>query len=416
MLSTTRASVRIARRSFATVVDNAGLKVASIESNQPTVSVTVLAKAGPRYQSKPGVAHALKNFAFKGTGERSALGTIRESELYGGVLSTTLTREHLALTAEFLRGDEQFFIDVLSSVISSTNYTRHEYEELVLPAMESDISALLADPASHAVELAHALAFRSGLGASLFAGPHSPVTAHDVQQFASSAFAKDNIAILGTGLSESSLKSLATSASSASGLTTSVSSYFGGETRVESHGGLQTIFIGFGSAGAPSSELAALAAYLDPNPSVKWARSESPLLQSGKTSARVVYLPYSDAALVGLLIQGSSTEQVTTAGKAAITALKGSTALKADDLKSAIAKAKFRLANTADTREGLINIVGSNVLSGSSGVSLESSLSSLDKITATAFNKAATTLIKGKPTFVAIGDTTKLPFADELGL
>ena len=40
------------------------------------------------------------------TGKRSALGTVREAELYGGVLSSTLSREHLALTAEFLRGDE----------------------------------------------------------------------------------------------------------------------------------------------------------------------------------------------------------------------------------------------------------------------------------------------------------------------
>lgn len=37
---------------------------------------------------------------------RSALGTVRESELYGGVLTSSLSREHLALTAEFLRGDE----------------------------------------------------------------------------------------------------------------------------------------------------------------------------------------------------------------------------------------------------------------------------------------------------------------------
>lgn len=65
MLASTRASVRLARRSFATVVDAGGLKVAAVDSNQPTVSVTVLAKAGPRYQHKTGVAHALKNFAFK---------------------------------------------------------------------------------------------------------------------------------------------------------------------------------------------------------------------------------------------------------------------------------------------------------------------------------------------------------------
>ena len=40
------------------------------------------------------------------TATRSAIGTVRESELYGGVLSSSLGREHLALTAEFLRGDE----------------------------------------------------------------------------------------------------------------------------------------------------------------------------------------------------------------------------------------------------------------------------------------------------------------------
>jgi hypothetical protein len=42
----------------------------------------------------------------KSTAKRSAIGTIREAELYGGLLSASLTREHLALTAEFLRGDE----------------------------------------------------------------------------------------------------------------------------------------------------------------------------------------------------------------------------------------------------------------------------------------------------------------------
>ena len=40
------------------------------------------------------------------TDKRSTLGTVREAELYGGVLSSSLSREHLAVTAEFLRGDE----------------------------------------------------------------------------------------------------------------------------------------------------------------------------------------------------------------------------------------------------------------------------------------------------------------------
>ena len=45
-------------------------------------------------------------YFLQSTGKRSALGTVREAELFGGVLSSSLSREHLALTAEFLRGDE----------------------------------------------------------------------------------------------------------------------------------------------------------------------------------------------------------------------------------------------------------------------------------------------------------------------
>lgn len=62
--SATRNVQRIARK-YATVVDAAGVKVASADHGQPTSTVTVLAKAGSRYQPKAGVAHALKNFAFK---------------------------------------------------------------------------------------------------------------------------------------------------------------------------------------------------------------------------------------------------------------------------------------------------------------------------------------------------------------
>jgi ubiquinol-cytochrome c reductase core subunit 2 len=65
MLRATRL-VRSSNRGFATVVDaSAGFKVAAVENAQPTSSVTVLLKAGSRYESKPGVAHVLSNFTFK---------------------------------------------------------------------------------------------------------------------------------------------------------------------------------------------------------------------------------------------------------------------------------------------------------------------------------------------------------------
>jgi ubiquinol-cytochrome c reductase core subunit 2 len=57
-------SARVARN-FATVVESAGVKVAAADHGQPTSSVTLLVKAGSRFDPKPGVAHTLKNFAFK---------------------------------------------------------------------------------------------------------------------------------------------------------------------------------------------------------------------------------------------------------------------------------------------------------------------------------------------------------------
>jgi predicted Zn-dependent peptidase len=72
MLSAVRSPCRVAAtkaainpRKFATVVESSGLKVAAVDNGQPSASVTLLVKAGSRHESKAGLAHALKNYAFK---------------------------------------------------------------------------------------------------------------------------------------------------------------------------------------------------------------------------------------------------------------------------------------------------------------------------------------------------------------
>ncbi|KAI0076866.1 LuxS/MPP-like metallohydrolase [Panus rudis PR-1116 ss-1] len=419
--SAARSASRIARN-FATVVDSAGVKVAAVDNGEATSAVTFLVKAGSRYQPKPGVAHALQNFAFKSTGKRSALGTVREAELYGGVLTSSLGREHLALTAEFLRGDESFFVDVLSSFVTNAKFTRHEFTEYVAPVCAAESTAAASNPATRALELAHALAFRNGLGAPLFSAEHNDIVVENIKDFASSVFSKGNIAVLGTGISQEALtqlveKSLNTLAASGSP-SSPASTYFGGETRVDQHGGPETVFIGFGKTGSFSPELAVLSAHLSPAPSVKWSKGLSPIaagIPEG-TSVQTVLLPYSDASLFGLLVQGPNAESVKAAGKAAVTGLKEAAAgVKGDDLKKAIAKAKFAAAASAEGRSGLVASLGSKVLAGSP-VSLESTISSFDKVNSSAFSQATSALLKSKPVYVAVGDVGTLPYADELGL
>lgn len=61
----TRTARAAAARSYATVSEASGVKVAGIDNGQPTTTISVVVKAGSRYETRPGVAHALKNFAFK---------------------------------------------------------------------------------------------------------------------------------------------------------------------------------------------------------------------------------------------------------------------------------------------------------------------------------------------------------------
>lgn len=64
--SSIRGTASSLARGYATAANVVGgVKVAGFDNAQPTTSVTVAIKAGSRYESVPGVAHALKNFAFK---------------------------------------------------------------------------------------------------------------------------------------------------------------------------------------------------------------------------------------------------------------------------------------------------------------------------------------------------------------
>lgn len=254
--------------------------------------------------------------------------------------------------------------------------------------MEADSIAASNDPATKALEVAHTIAFRHGLGASLFASQHPSFTVEDIKAFAASAFSSGNIAVLGTGIDQAKLsklveKSLGNIPSSSSATTST--KYHGGETRVESTNPLQTVFIGFGTAGAPSNDLAALASHIAPESHVKWSKGISPISEAtpAGTTAQTVYLPYSDATLLGVLIQGENPADVKTAAQAAVKALKSQ--VNETDAKRAVAKAKFRAASEADSRDSIVSLLGNKIFSGANA-SVEAALSSFDTVSSSSIS------------------------------
>jgi ubiquinol-cytochrome c reductase core subunit 2 len=317
------------------------------------------------------------------------LKTARETELYGGILSASLSREHLFLTADFLRGDESVlrfpflcalnfrrahFLEVLASVLSSTHFHAHEYAELVLPTVQSEALAALASPTTLALDLAHGLAFRRGLGNSLFASPHSPVSANDAKSYARQAFSKSNLAVLGTGISTDALGKAVQSAfgsgsSSSPTLSSGSSEYFGGEQRVplDLHSGPSaqpTMVIAYGSAGAATPEMKVLPYIMGGDSSVKWNPGTSQLsLKTAEipgATAQSFIMPYSDASLFGVIISAPTSEGLRDLAKVVVADVSSVQSGKIGKaiVKRSVAKAKFADATGLERADTMLSVAG----------------------------------------------------------
>ncbi|KAI5481542.1 hypothetical protein MNV49_002768, partial [Pseudohyphozyma bogoriensis] len=393
--------------------------------SSPTAAISVVVKAGSRYETAPGLAHVVKNSVLKSTNKRSALRIVRETELHGGVLSAALTREHLILTAEFLSSDAPFFAEILGDALVAPRFAAHEYNEEVLPQVAAEYEQANHDPTTATFDLAHQVAFRAGLGNSLFASPLNAVSHDAATSFAQSAFnSPSNFAVVATGVDNSLLKSLVSdffvSSSPSSALSSPAAAYFGGELRVPSvgHSAVDHFLLGFKGEAASGVDFAVLKHLLGGETSTKWNAGVSPLskLASGSSSVKAFNLGYSDAGLFGVYIT-APTAQVQGLAQKAVSELQAiAKGASAEAVKTAVLKAKFEAAAAFDGRVSKLEFAGAFAANTGSAPSLEEIFAKLDGVTADSVTKAAASALKSKPTTVAHGNTHDLPYADSLGL
>lgn len=399
---------------FSVSSTSSGIKVATIDEGAPTSAITVALKAGSRYEALPGLSHVLKNFVFKGTNKRSALRLTRETELLGGVLSSTLTREHLFLTAEFMRGDEPYFAEILGDVLTQSKFSAHEYHEEVVPSVATEYEQAQQQPAVIALDMAHQLAFRRGLGNSLWASPYTEVDLLSAVAHARSAFSNTSgTAVLASGIDSGYLgelvgefytksSSAASSQSPAAALTSSPQSkYYGGELRVPitAHGGSAkgSLLVAFEGGNQTQPEYAVLKALLGGESPLKWGNGTAPLskltpLVGGplKSVSKAFNLHYSDAGLFGIYIE-AATDKVQELASKSVQALRDVAEGKSseEDVKRAISRAKFEAATALESRVARQELVGSQVLESSSVTSLADAFSKLDGVSASKVQEAA---------------------------
>ncbi|KAI0602306.1 LuxS/MPP-like metallohydrolase [Biscogniauxia sp. FL1348] len=414
--------------------DVSGIKVATRDSHGPTTKLAVVAKAGTRYQPAPGLTIGLEEFAFKNTHKRSALRIVRESELLGGQLVAYHTREALVLEASFLREDIPYFAELLAEVISQTKYTTYEFHEEVERVLHLKQAKLANDVSALALDSAHAVAFHTGLGSTLYPTASTPIKSylneHAIADYADAVYAKSNIALVGDGATTAALhkwteqffKKVPASPSGPITLNSKPTTYYGGEQRT-AHPGGNSIVVAFpgSSFGTFKPEISVLAALLGGQSNVKWSSGFTLLSQATAAApgaiASASNLAYSDAGLLTIQITGAAAS-VRKAADEAVKALKGIAEGKvsSESLTKAVAKAKFDALEASQSGISTLLSAGSGIVHTGKPFQIAETVKSLDGVTADKLKTAAKALIDGKATVSAVGDLHVLPYAEELGL
>ncbi|KAI9041702.1 ubiquinol--cytochrome-c reductase subunit 2 [Aspergillus affinis] len=416
------------------VSESAGVKVANREVAGPTGTLALVAKAGPRYQPFPGFADALEYFAFKTTLKRSALRITREVELLGGEVSSSHSRENIVLKAKFLANDLPYFAELLAEVASQTKFAAHELDEVVLKLLKYRQQALTANPEELAVDAAHALAFHRGLGETITPSLTVPfekyLSAEALQEYAQQAYAKSNIALVGSGPNSADLSKWVGDffkelPSTGSVKPSTASKYYGGEQRISSKAGNAVVIAFPGSSAFGTSgykpEASVLAALLGGESTIKWTPGFSLLSQAtqgfSQVRASTKNHTYSDAGLFTVTLSGKA-DKIASASKSTVDFLKKAAAgeIASEDIKKAAALAKFRALESAQTLETGLEASGSALVHGGKPYQISEIAQGIDSVTEAQVKDAAKTFLSGKASFAAVGDLFQLPYAEDLGL
>lgn len=332
---------------------------------------------------KAGVAHLLAKYAFLNTETKLALRFTRESELLGGVFSSHVTRDAIVLSTTFLKQDLPYYVKELGNVLATPLFRPHEFTETVLPVAYAEASLALKLNSFLALEKLFELSFRKGLGAPLYYDDATPLSLDDVKEFAATAYTQGNVQIVALGVNEADLANFVADSAFASlpagaSPAVPVTSHKGKEARIT----------------APGKSVAAIAV---PVAKADFAKYEVLAAAAGTSvlagaSSPLASIPGADSKLykfedAGLFVVSVGSEDASAVALGIKAAKKAVSAITASQLTGAVKAAQLLVA-------------------------LQESFEYPHNISITADSAKGAKL--GEFNYVAVGNTSVLPFADEL--
>ncbi|KAG2177066.1 hypothetical protein INT43_007722 [Umbelopsis isabellina] len=400
----------------------AGVTVATFPEPGLTAGLSVIVGGGSRYETDKtaGAAHYLKNYTFMNNKKRRALRIAREAELESAVLSRTLGYEYMSIQAQFLKGDEDYFTEILSDVVCRQKYDPFEFAHVQkLVGLESNYAR--ASPRITGLEKAHMLAFRNGLGNPLFSGPLK-INQSMVEAFSKEVYRPSNIVLIGRGVDHKKLLGYVHLNFDLEDTRKNevMSVYYGGDERLlrDSDLGHCTIaFQGFPIGTHDYCAASVLREYLDSNSNIKWSLGGS-LLQaiqqklSLESQITCFNLGYSDNGLFGVQIDALNSEMSRTLNLYKESILSLNCDISDHDLYRAKNLAKMKCTNAIHNRLDFMDYMGYRILNGHNE-DVQDILRDIDTIDQKDIQRVVSKIFSSKPSMVTIGKLQALPYIDQ---
>lgn len=408
-----------------------GISVISTENYSPVSHLSVLIKAGSRYENglNRGISHCLRNCSSLSSAHRTAFAITRHIEEFGGKLWVTSTREHMMYTLQCNRDEFDLAIELLSEVASQHVFKPWEVSDAT-PRMTVDRAIHEQNPDSVLMELLHQAAFRGGLNNSLYC-PAFMIGKHDsemLHNFVKEHYTAPRTTAVGFGIDHEYFSAAVQKLFDMKILSGDVgkeSRFGGGEIRVETNlPHTHTAIVAEGASLTNTKEmlsLAVLQCILGLGPRMKHTGSEHSKL--GAAAAKAATSPfsvsalninYSDIGMFGVHIVGNPKDMQQMV-KAVVTGMREATkSITDEDVKIAknILKTKICLERDSVSDQGedmLVQFATTGVLK-----TPEELQKDVDAITTTDVSTVASKVMKTKPAIASLGPLDHMPYLDEL--
>jgi len=411
-----------------------GVRVASIDTGGSISRLSLCVYSGSRNEtsSNLGITHVAKNAAFNSSGGRSALRVTREMQAVGGGFDAAHNREFLSRNSVFLRSKLH---DVLENITGSMTAPENMPWHFAAVAAQTrlDNGALASDGIAENLEEAHKVAFRTGLGNSLFCSDLNVggFSSTDLDEFAAETYVGKKTTIVGLDCDHDELLRCVQETMSGleDGVTThsAPAAYFGGNSHIQTSNGLAHLSVTAAGPGLFSADLAAFSVLqhiLGAGSYMKWgsntvssrlnAASQAVATEGAPLAVNCVNANYSDSGLFGVYAIAIPAD-IANVAKAAVGQIQAvaSGGISVEELQRAKNQATGSLVMGTESKANVLDDVAKQMMFTGAVSTVGQAVSNIANVTVADVQRVAASLT-ASPTLVATGNTSESPYLEDL--